>query len=126
MPSTSLPDNTELQALVTAARRGDNIAWSHLTERFDRMLHNVARSYRLSAQDTEDAVQATWVKLYQHIGRIRDASAVAGWLATTVRRESLRLLQAHVREHLTPTSLSCAARRTSRAPTRYCWRPSGA
>lgn len=67
-------------------------------DRFDRMLRSVARSYRLSTQDVDDAVQATWVKLYEHIGRVRDASAVAGWLVTTVRRESLRMLQSHVRE----------------------------
>lgn len=101
MTSTTLPVNTELQALVAAARRGDNLAWSDLVSRFDRMLHSVARTYRLSPQDVEDAVQMTWIKLYEHIDRIRDASAIAGWLATTVRRESLRLLQSHVREHLT-------------------------
>ena len=107
MPSTTHPANTELQALVAAARRGDNVAWTQLTDRFDRMLRSVARSYRLSSQDTEDAVQATWVKLYEHIDRIRDASAIAGWLATTVRRESLRLLQRHVREHLTDDPELC-------------------
>ena len=101
MSSTQLPANTELQAIVAAARRGDNVAWTQLSSRFDRMLRSVARSYRLSAQDVDDAVQATWVKLYEHIDRIRDASAVAGWLATTVRRESLHQLQRRVREQLT-------------------------
>ncbi len=101
MPSTTLHVNTELQALVTAARDGDNLAWTQLVDRFDRMLRNVARSYRLSSHDVDDVVQATWVKVYEHIDRIRDANAIAGWLATTVRRESLRMLQRHVREHLT-------------------------
>ena len=101
MTSTPLPANTELEAIVAAARRGDNVAWTQLSSRFDRMLRSVARTYRLSAQDIDDAVQATWVKLYEHIDRIRDASAIAGWLATTVRRESLRQLQRRVREQLT-------------------------
>ena len=65
------------------------------------MLRSVARSYRLSPQDADDAVQATWIKLYEHIDRIRDHDAIAGWLATTIRREALRLLQTHVREVLT-------------------------
>jgi len=99
MPTTAIP--TDLHALVSAARAGDNLAWTQLVDRFDRMLRSVARSYRLSAQDTDDAVQATWIKLYEHIDRIRDADAIGGWLATTVRREALRLLQTHVREHLT-------------------------
>jgi RNA polymerase sigma factor (sigma-70 family) len=101
MPPTALAANTQLEAIVHAARRGENLAWVQLVDRFGRMLHNVARSYRLSAQDVDDAVQATWIKLYEHIDRVRDTSAIAGWLATTVRRESLRLLQAHVRERLT-------------------------
>jgi RNA polymerase sigma factor (sigma-70 family) len=101
MPPTTLPANTELAALVGAARRGESLAWVRLVDRFGRMLHSVARSYRLSPADVDDAVQATWVKLYEHIDRLRDTSAIGGWLATTVRRESLRLLQSHVREHLT-------------------------
>ena len=92
---------TDLYSLVSAARSGDNLAWSRLVDRFDRMLRSVARSYRLSPQDTDDAVQATWIKLYEHIDRIRDHDAIAGWLATTVRREALRLLQTHVREIVT-------------------------
>jgi RNA polymerase sigma factor (sigma-70 family) len=101
MPSTYPHDDTsELQSLVTAARDGDNLAWGHLVDRFDRMLRSVARSYRLAPQDVDDVVQATWVKLYEHIDRIRDSAAIAGWLATTVRRESLRTLQSNVREHL--------------------------
>jgi RNA polymerase sigma factor (sigma-70 family) len=101
MSASPRPANAEIDALVSAARTGDNLAWSRLHTQFDRMLRSVARSYRLSQQDVDDAVQATWVKLYEHLDRLRDTSAVAGWLATTVRRESLRLLQLHVREHLT-------------------------
>jgi RNA polymerase sigma factor (sigma-70 family) len=101
MPPTALPANTELEALIGAVRRGEELAWVRLVDRFGRMLRSVARSYRLSPHDVDDAVQATWVKLYDHIDGVRDTSAIAGWLATTVRRESLRLLQSHVREHLT-------------------------
>ena len=101
MPASARPANPEIDALMSAARSGDNLAWSRLHDRFDRMLRSVARSYRLSPQDVDDAVQATWVKLYEHLDGLRDTSAVAGWLSTTVRRESLRLLQQHVREHLT-------------------------
>ena len=95
------PADTELANLVSAAQSGDSIAWSRLVNRFDRRLRSVARSYRLAPQDVDDAVQETWVKLYEHIDGIRDRAAIAGWLTTTVRRQSLRVLQTHVREHLT-------------------------
>jgi RNA polymerase sigma factor (sigma-70 family) len=83
MPSTTLPANRQLEAIVSAARGGDNLAWVELVDRFGRMLHNVARSYGLASHDVDDAVQATWIKLYEHIDRLRDPSAIAGWLATT-------------------------------------------
>lgn len=101
MPPATPIRHTELASLVSAARSGDNLAWSRLVGRFDQMLRSVARSYRLSPQDVDDAVQATWVQLYEHIDRVRDTSAVAAWLATTVRRQSLHILQRRVREHLT-------------------------
>jgi RNA polymerase sigma factor (sigma-70 family) len=101
MPPSAPPSNTDLIAIVHAAQSGDSVAWTQLVDRFDRMLRSVARSFRLAPQDVDDAVQATWCKLYEHLDGIRDGAAVAGWLATTVRRESLRLLQRHVREHLT-------------------------
>jgi RNA polymerase sigma factor (sigma-70 family) len=101
MPASPRLANAELDALVSAARAGDHRAWSRLVAQFDRMLRSVARSYRLPPQDVDDVVQATWVKLYEHLDRLRDTSAIAGWLATTVRRESLRVLQRGVRELLT-------------------------
>jgi RNA polymerase sigma factor (sigma-70 family) len=101
MLPASRPAETDITAIVSAAQSGDNHAWARLVDRFDRMLRTVARSYRLSASDVDDAVQATWVKLYEHIDGIRDGAAIGGWLATTVRRESLRILQLGVREQLT-------------------------
>lgn len=98
MPSSPQAD---FGGLVQAARRGDQLAWTRLHQQFDSMLRTIACSCRLPGHDVDDAVQNTWIKLYRHISGIREPSAVGGWLATTVRRESLRLLQSHVREILT-------------------------
>ena len=102
MPTAATPSaTTDVQRLGDAARSGDNLAWAQLISRFERMLRAIARSYRLNANDSDDAIQATWVKLYEHLDGVRDSAAIAGWLATTIRREALRLLQTSVREHLT-------------------------
>jgi RNA polymerase sigma factor (sigma-70 family) len=93
--------DARILALVNAARRGDQLAWSRLVTRFDPMLRKVARSYRLAPMDVDDVVQGTWALLYAHIGRIREPAAVGGWLATTVRRQALRHMQSHTRELLT-------------------------
>lgn len=92
------PDAAEM---VRAAKTGDNVAWTRLIEQFDHKLRRTVRPYRLTAQDVDEVVQRTWVKLYEHIGTLRDESAIGGWLMTTVRREALRILQCGVREQLT-------------------------
>jgi RNA polymerase sigma factor (sigma-70 family) len=100
---TSTGDDADraLVELVDAARMGDNAAWERLIARFDPILRRVARSYRLAPSDVDDVVQASWVLLHSHIMGLRESSAVAGWLMTTVRRQSLRLRQAQARVELT-------------------------
>jgi RNA polymerase sigma factor (sigma-70 family) len=109
-PTRSQPDrhhssqhgsDADLGALVDAARAGDDAAWRCLVMRFERRLRDVVRSYRLSAADVDDVLQTTWLRLFSHIGEIREPAAVGGWLATTARRECLRLLQGPMREQPT-------------------------
>ena len=97
-PCSRPPD---LAALVRAGSEGDSVAIGHLVARFDRMLRTIVRSYRLSSWDTDDVIQATWLQFMQHGRELREPAAVSGWLATTARRQSLRMLQRHVREVLT-------------------------
>lgn len=93
--------DADLAALVDAARTGDDAAWRCLVLRFERRLRDTVRSYRLSPADVDDVLQTTWLRLFSHIAQIRDPAAVGGWLATTARRECLRLLQGPTREQLT-------------------------
>ena len=62
------------------------------------MVWGIARSYRLSAHDAEDVSQTTWLLLATHLRSLVDPAAVGGWLATTARRESLRVVRRHGRE----------------------------
>jgi RNA polymerase sigma factor (sigma-70 family) len=97
------PNHAEraLVDLLRKARAGDDRAWERLHDRFTPMLRGVARSYRLSPTDVDDIVQTTWLRLFDNIDRLRDPAAVSGWLATTARRECLRLLQVPLREYPT-------------------------
>ncbi|WP_460370800.1 RNA polymerase sigma factor, partial [Actinocorallia lasiicapitis] len=74
--------------LVTRARLGDQAAWDGLVERYQPLLWTIARAYGLDRAAAEDAVQATWLRLVQHIGRLWEPSSVGAWLATTCRNES--------------------------------------
>ena len=78
--------------LVHAAKSGDHNAWEQLLRRYKPLISSVIRSYRLSASDTEDVSQLVWLRLVEHLGDIREARALPGWIVTTTRRECLRLL----------------------------------
>lgn len=80
-------------ALLRAAVAGDAAAWSTIVERHHGMLWAIARGYRLCAADAGDVVQVAWLRLIENADRIADPNALPGWLATTVRRECLRLLR---------------------------------
>jgi RNA polymerase sigma factor (sigma-70 family) len=88
LADAALPDNP-VPALVQAAAAGDSHAWEQLVDRYQSLLWSICRSYRLSAEDSADVVQLTWLRLLDNLERIRDPRRLAGWLATTCRRECL-------------------------------------
>ncbi len=90
--------------LLAAAAGGEQGAWDALVERYGGLVWHVARGFRLSAADTHDVVQTAWLRLVEYLDRIRDPQALAGWLATTVRRECLRVLRTQGRSRPTDDS----------------------
>jgi RNA polymerase sigma factor (sigma-70 family) len=95
------PPDRELAAIVSAAAAGDAAALRSLVDRFDRALRSVTRLYRLSQWDADDIIQTTWLAFLEHGRTLREPAAVSGWLMTTARRQSLRLLQRRMREQPT-------------------------
>jgi RNA polymerase sigma factor (sigma-70 family) len=87
-----------IEEVVSLARAGDQAAWRELVRRYSGTVWAVARSYRLSQQDTEDVSQTAWLQLATHLQTLKDPAAIGGWLATTVRREIVRLLRRRGRE----------------------------
>jgi RNA polymerase sigma factor (sigma-70 family) len=87
-------DNPMVIDLVTRAAQGDKHAWDALVERFIPLIWSICRRHRLGDADSEDVGQTVWLQLVDQLDRIRDPAALPGWLATTTRRECLRLLSA--------------------------------
>lgn len=79
-------------ALVLAAAAGDAAAWGELVDRHSGLLWSITRSFRLSPSDATDAMQTAWLRLTEHVDRLEDPERVTAWLATTTRRECLRLI----------------------------------
>jgi RNA polymerase sigma factor (sigma-70 family) len=86
-------DAEDLSVLVAAAAAGDDAAWGTLVERFSGLLWSVASSYGLSRADSADVAQVTWLRLVEHLGRLKDPTRVGAWLVTTARRECLHQLR---------------------------------
>jgi RNA polymerase sigma factor (sigma-70 family) len=91
-PQTRL-SGERLAALVEAAIAGDQCAWNRLVAEFGSMIWAIARAHRMGDADAADVSQATWVALFQNLGRLKDPERVGAWLATTARRECLRVLR---------------------------------
>ena len=87
-----------LDELVRAAAGGDQAAWNAIVERFQGLVWATARAHRLSHADAADVAQTTWLRLVEHLDRIRDAERLGGWLATTARNECLRFIRLNGRE----------------------------
>ena len=91
----------EVASLVQAAAAGDRGAWDALVDRYNALVWSVARSFRLGDADAADVVQTAWLRLVEHLGRLREPERVGAWLATTARRECLAVLRRQGRQ--TPT-----------------------
>jgi RNA polymerase sigma factor (sigma-70 family) len=88
-----LRDDPSVTDLVTGARDGDVHAWDALVERYAPLIWSICRKYRLGRADAEDVGQSVWLHLVDHLDQIREPAALAGWLATTTRRECGRLVR---------------------------------
>jgi RNA polymerase sigma factor (sigma-70 family) len=84
---------TWCEEVVTRVREGDPAAWQELVDEFTPMMRRTAMSFRLGDADCSDVVQTVWMRLIEHLDTIRDGKRIAGWLATTTRRECLRVLR---------------------------------
>jgi RNA polymerase sigma factor (sigma-70 family) len=80
--------------LVARARKGDGRAWDALVERYAPLIWSICRKYRLDDADAADVGQSVWLHLLDQLDRVRDPDALPGWLATTTRRECVRVLRA--------------------------------
>lgn len=79
--------------LVVRAQEGDEAAWGDLVDHHLGLVHAICRGHQLSAADAADVNQVVWLRLVEHLGRIRTPEAVGGWIAATARNECLRVLR---------------------------------
>lgn len=84
-------DDPIVIALVARAARGEQSAWDEIVERFAPLVWSICRRFRLAEADALDVAQNVWLRLVEYLPSLREPAALPGWLATTTRRECLRV-----------------------------------
>lgn len=103
LPSpASQPRADEIAHVIEIAVAGDEAAWNRLVERYSSLLWAIARAHRLSDADAADVAQTTWLRCVEHLPAIRNPNALGAWLATTARRECLKVLRGAARVQASP------------------------
>lgn len=87
-----------MSELIIRASGGDESAWRELVRRHEALVWAVTRAHRLRDADAADAAQSTWTALAEHLPRLRRPDRLPAWLATTARRECLRVMLRGCRE----------------------------
>ncbi|MEV6958159.1 sigma-70 family RNA polymerase sigma factor [Streptomyces sp. NPDC051207] len=82
-----------LHELVDECLDGNQESWNRIVDRYAPLIWAIARGHRLSAADCEDVSQTTWMRVIQHLGKLRDPEKLAHWISVSARRESLKHIQ---------------------------------
>jgi RNA polymerase sigma factor (sigma-70 family) len=83
----------DVATLVHRAADGEAQAWGELVEQFSALVWSIARGYGLDSADAADVSQTSWLRLAENLHRLNDPDHVGAWLATTARREALRVVR---------------------------------
>ena len=82
-----------VESLVAAAVNGDEDAWGALVTRYTPLVWGVVHGLGLNRADGADINQTVWLRLVEHLHRLREPAALPKWIVTTARRECLRVLK---------------------------------
>lgn len=70
----------EEQTWVSQAQRGDDQAFTHLVETYQKPVYNLCYRMLGEPESAEDAAQETFLRAYQHLGRYDAQRSFATWL----------------------------------------------
>jgi RNA polymerase sigma-70 factor, ECF subfamily len=79
--------------LVHACKNGDVAAFEQLVKRYVRKLLRIAQHVTHNKEDSQDAVQETFLKAFQNLGQFREDSKFSTWLIRITLNQSLMKLR---------------------------------
>ena len=86
-------DEPSTTSLVHRCIQGDRDAWSQLVTRYARLVHAVPVRHGLAPHEVDDVGQEVFLALAQNLHTIDDPERLPGWLVTTARRVTWRVIQ---------------------------------
>jgi RNA polymerase sigma factor (sigma-70 family) len=98
----SLYDDLNDAELIARCRDGQQGAWATLVRRYQRLLYTVAMRAGLAEDHAAEVFQASFVRLHEHLNKLREPEHLRAWLVTTTKREVLLLrerLSRHIHLH---------------------------
>ncbi len=91
--SASFGDPSADEALVAAAKRGNELAFETLVRRHRPRIFALALRYARVREDAEDIVQQTFQKTFVNLHRFKGKSSFSTWLMRIAINEALMLLR---------------------------------
>lgn len=86
-------DEPSTTNLVHRCLQGDASAWGRLVARYARLVHAVPVRHGLAPHEVDDVGQEVFLALAQNLHAIDDPERLPGWLVTTARRVTWRVIQ---------------------------------
>jgi RNA polymerase sigma factor (sigma-70 family) len=83
----------DLERHVQAARAGDGTAWRQLVDGHTGLVWSVVRGFRFDEETSKDVFQTVWLRLAEHLDRIREPAKLASWLGQTARNECIGVVR---------------------------------
>ncbi len=81
----------EYAELLNRARSGDESAFAEIYQKSERLVYTTCYRILNNKESAEDAMQETYLALYNSINTIRDGQALVAWLSRTAYFKSCDL-----------------------------------
>ena len=73
----------EYAELLQRVRNGDESAFTEIYQKSERLVYNTCYRILNNKENAEDAMQETYLALYNNIDTIKDGKALVAWLSRT-------------------------------------------